>query len=193
VANNKGTDRALTWADEFITSLLSNTEKHQDVLRDLSDDAIRTTINKLDTTSEEFLAGLNVLTYNADLEVKKSFAKAEEQIGEEVFRTLTGMGLAITEADDETWERIFDIERELDKADNMTKDEVDRELDGLNADNEAWKRDIGETLGDWADTLDDALWGWLPELTNDAAIYLAGLPAQLLFGLFKEFFFEETE
>lgn len=189
--NEQGTERALTWADDFIYGLLGDAEKHQEVLRDLSDDAIRSTINKLDTTSEEFLTGLNVLTYKADLEVKKSFAEAEEQIGEQAFRTLTGLGMAITEADDETWERIFDIERDLDKADNMTKDEVDNELDRLNAENEGWKRSVEEWLTTADETLHDTLWGWIPELADEAALYLAALPARLLFSLAKEFFFEE--
>ncbi|GAI76166.1 unnamed protein product [marine sediment metagenome] len=181
----------LSFADQVIVTLLQDTEKYQEDLLAIPEEDIRSTINKLSTTTSEFLAGLNVLTYRAEAKTEDALKTGREEIDKLVSDAATRTSTTYKEVDDELWNRIFDIERGLTDVTNMTKDEVDKELDRLNAENEAWKRDLGETLGNWADTLHEALWAPLSELTNEAAIYLAGLPAQLLFSLAKDFFFEE--
>ncbi|MBA7574918.1 hypothetical protein ES708_16734 [subsurface metagenome] len=189
--NEQGTDRALTWADEFIKDLLADTEKHQDTLRDLSDEAIRSTINKLDTTSSEFLAGLNVLTYKADLEIKSAFAEAEEQIGEQAFSALTLMATGITETDDETWERIFDIDKKLD----TVKNEVEAE-DTVRDEYRAYlEQDVDHLITYWTDQATEAT---LDLLTPMMSLMIEGIvtmiPAAIsaLFSEFMDAFFEEA-
>ncbi|MBA7589746.1 hypothetical protein ES708_31835 [subsurface metagenome] len=51
----------LSWAESFVKDLLTEEEKYQDVIKDLSTDAIRDTVRKLDVTSEEFHTGADIL------------------------------------------------------------------------------------------------------------------------------------
>ncbi len=73
--------------------------------------------------------------------------------------------------------------------------EVDTDIDQLvneaRESNESTYQKVERWLNDFADDLHSTLWGWIPELTNNAAIYLASLPAMLLFESFKNFLFEE--
>lgn len=57
----EGTDKALTWTDEFIKDLLAEEEKYHDVLLDISSDVISDTMSKLKVSSEEFKAGADIL------------------------------------------------------------------------------------------------------------------------------------
>ncbi|GAI73333.1 unnamed protein product, partial [marine sediment metagenome] len=100
----------LSWAEKGIVTLLADAEKYQEVLIDLSDDAIRSTINKLDTTSSEFLAGLNVLTYRAEAKTEDALKTGREEIDKLVSDAAARTSTTYHEIDKELWNRIFGIE-----------------------------------------------------------------------------------
>ena len=191
MANEEGTDRALTWADEFIKSLLSDAEKQQDVLRDLSTDAIRDTMRKLDTTTEAFRAGADILGERAYGYLYQASDEALDHAYEELFPVITTLTPPPPGVDDEVDTSIFDTNTRMTDALLTGYQDIAEKLDEVRESNESAYQKVERWLGDFADDLHSTLWGWIPELTNDAAIYLASLPAMLLFESFKNFFFEE--
>lgn len=183
----------LSWADKAIANILADAEKYQDVLRDLSDDAIRSTINKLDTTSSEFLAGLNVLTYKAEAETEDALKTGREEIDELVSDAVTRTSTTYKEVDDELWDRIFGIERELDGVLNEADKEAtvqEEYRDYLEQDALSIIEGFTTTL---ADDLHNTLWGWMPDLGEASASFLFSIAGSAVFDKFMGSFFEESE
>lgn len=191
--NEQAGQVALSWADEFIKGLLAEEEKYQEVIKDLSTEAILATTKKLDVTSEEFRTGADILGERAFGALYRADDEATAGFDDETFITITETEVIYKEVDDGLGEKFFDIDRELDRIRREVEDASNRQLDELRESNEGILGIIGGWLSDATDTLHNTLWGWLPELTSDTVTYLFSLPAMILFESFKNFFFEETE
>ena len=183
----------LTWADEFIESLLAEEEKYQDVLRDLPTTAIFDTTSKLDHASEEYLTGLEILQNRATNYTSHALVVIDEEVNEDAWKVSTETDKANKEADAEADEIYFNIDREIARI----RLEIEADLDKAEGWIEEWNKStfqrVEEWLTDFEEDLHSLLWGWIPSLANDAAVYLASLPAMLLFESFKDFLFEDVE
>lgn len=182
---------ALTWVDEFIKSLLAEEEKYQDTLRDLSTDAIKATTSKLDSASEEYLTGLEILQNRATNSTSHALVVIDEEVNEDAWKVSTETDKANKEADAEADEQFFNIEREIARIRLEIEADIGKEAELIEEWNKTFVQSVEGWLTDFEVDLHNVLWGWIPGLANDAAIYLAALPAQVLFESFTGFFFEE--
>ena len=181
----------LTWADKFIRDLLTDEEKYQDVLRDLPTTAIFDTTSKLDHASEEYLTGLAILQNRATNYTSFILVEVDEKVNEDAWKVSTETDKANKEADAEADEQSFNIEREIARIRLEIEANVGKEAELIEEWNKTFLQSVEGWLTDFEVDLHNVLWGWIPGLANDAAIYLAALPARVLFESFTGFFFEE--
>lgn len=192
MATNQAGEVALTWADEFIKDLLTESEKYQDVLLDISSDAISDTMSKLAVTSEEFKAGADILGEQAFGSLYKASDEILDETYEELFPVITTLAPPPPGVDDEIDTSLFDTNtRTADILENAYAD-VGEKFEMIQKDNEGFWSGIQSWFGDRFSDLDN-LFAPLTDLISDGVTWLFALPAQILFESFKSFFFEETE
>ncbi|GAI86015.1 unnamed protein product [marine sediment metagenome] len=191
VIDGSSVKEELSWADSFIKDLLTESEKYQDVIKDLSTEGIAATVRQLDYASEEYRTGTEILQNRATSSTSHALVEVDEEVDKDTSKTSRDTRKANKEADEETDEEEFRAERSTSGVLIEIDETVNEALDRLNRQNEAWKSDVGNWLSDFTDDVHSMLWGWVPELTNEAAIYLAALPSRILFESFTNFFFEE--
>lgn len=185
------TKDTLSWADSFIKDLLTESEKYQDVIRDLSTDAIASTVRRLDYASEEYLAGAEILHNRATSSTSFALVEVDEEVNKDAAKTSKDTDRGNREAYDEADWRLWEAGRATSGVLIEVDLDIDRLIDEVRESNEGILDKIGDWLWNFSGDLHSTLWGWIPELTNEAAIYLASLPARLLFESFTSFFFEE--
>jgi hypothetical protein len=125
VATNSPGEVALSWADSFIKDLLTEEEKYQDVIKDLSTDAISATVSQLDRASEEYLSGLEILVSRATSSTSFVLVEVDEEVNEDAAEVSKDTDKANKEADEESDERRFDAER----ATSMVLIEINADID----------------------------------------------------------------
>ncbi|GAI29327.1 unnamed protein product, partial [marine sediment metagenome] len=182
---------ALTGTDNLIIELLEESEKYRDALLDIPSDIISDTMSKLAVSSEEFKAGADILGEQLYGQLYKASGEVLDATYEEMFPVITRLTPPPKGVDDEIDTSLFDTNTRMTDALLTGYQDIAEKLDEVRESNESVIDKVGRWLSDFADDLHSTLWGWIPELTNDAAIYLAALPARLLFESFKGFFFEE--
>ncbi len=187
----EGTDKALTWADEFIKDLLTEEEKYHDVLLDISSDAISDTMSKLKVYSDEFKAGADILAEQAYGRLGRAQGEALEETYEELFPVITTLAPPPPGVDDEIDTLIFDTERKAALVIEETNARINELMAGIEAKEAGFWRTLEQNLNIIFDSLWEPIWEWYPELEADVTYQLAALPAVLLFEAFKNFFFEE--
>ncbi len=191
MASNQAGEVALSWADSFIRDLLTEEERYQDVIKDLSNDAIASTVRQLDRASEEYLTGIEILQNRATYSTSLALIEVDEETNEDASTVSTETDRANKEADEEADEDAWRSERATSAVLIEINADIDRLVDEVRESNESTLSKVERWIATFSDDLHNMLWGWIPELTNNAAIYLAALPAQVLFEAFKDFFFEE--
>lgn len=187
------TKDTLSWADSYIRDLLTESEKYQDVIKDLSTEAIASTVRQLDYASEEYLTGAEILQNRATSSTSNALVVVDEEVDKDASETSRDTRKANNEADEETDEETWRAERATSGVLIQVNADIDRLVDEIRESNDSILGNIERWLSDFTDDVHSTLWGWIPELTNEAAIFLAALPARLLFESFINFFFEETE
>ncbi len=190
--NNQAGEVALSWVDSFIRDLLTDEEKYQDAIKDLSDDAIKATLANLDQTSDQYWTGLEILQNRATSSTSAALIVVDEDVNEDAADASGETDKANKEADAEADEKGFDAER----ATSMVLIEIDADIsrlvDEIRENNEGFWGDVQSWFGERFSDLDN-LFSPLTDLFADGIAWLFALPAQLLFESFKSFFFEETE
>jgi len=182
----------LSWADSFIKDLLTEEEKYQDVIKDLSTDAIAATTTQLDRTSEEYLTGLEILINRATSSTSFVLVEVDDDVDDDASKASGDTGRANNEAYDETDWRLWDAVRDLDAALLGVNADIDGAVEQIKRDNEGFLSEVASWFGERFSDLDNLL-SPLTDLVSDGIAWLFALPAQLLFESFKHFFFEETE
>jgi len=188
----EGTDQALTFADEVIKDILADSEKYQDVIKDLSTDAIRDTMRKLEVFSDEFRAGADILGERAYGYLYQASDEALDHAYEELFPIITTLAPPLTGVTDEIDTLIFDTNIRMNDILLQTNARIDELMAGIEVSNEGFWSGIQGWFGERFSDLDN-LFAPLTDLISDGVAWLFALPAELLFKFFKNFFFEETE
>ncbi|GAI92616.1 unnamed protein product, partial [marine sediment metagenome] len=168
---------ALSWADSFIRDLLTEEEKYQDVIKDLSTDAITATVRQLDRASEEYRTGYDILYNRAVSNTSFALVEVDEEVNEDASETSKDTGEANNEAYDETDWRLWDALNRLNQAQAEASKDVDEKIDRMKEDNEGFWGGIQGWLGEQFSFLDDAL-APLAELTSAGLAYLFSIPAE---------------
>jgi len=184
------TEETLTWADEFIKDLLSESEKYHDVLLGISSDAISDTISKLAFSSDEFRAGADILGEQAYGFLYQASGEALDHAYEELFPVITTLAPPPRGAGDWIDEETFNARlAELEARYNVdsTVEEMTNKFLGINE--EIWRAvdiDINKMQHD-LDMIQTDFPGFVAEQT---AGLLAGSFSFLLDRLIDTFFEE---
>lgn len=182
-----------SWIDQQILDLIAEAEGDQGSIYTDLNDILDLVEDSLDDASDESDAGSSDLDNTVIDHTSLVLIEVDEEVNEETLVVVVETNEAdeevVEETDDQTWKS----ERGTSMVLIEINADIDHLVDEVRETNESTLAQIGEWLSDFTDQVHSTLWGWIPELTNDAAIYLAALPARLLFEAFKDFFFEETE
>lgn len=189
--NEQAGEVALTWADERILARIVAQERQQDEIKSLASDELDRAAALEVAVWEEAWTGVSALANEARSRTSLVLVEAADDIDEAAFDAANEANKARGEVDDETDEGAWRLLRDATGIQDDLRRQVDRLIEGVRVGQEGTLDKVERWLSDFADDLHSTLWGWLPELTNDAAIYLASLPAMLLFESFKGFLFEE--
>lgn len=191
MANNQAGEVALSWADSFIIDLLSEEEKYQDVIKDLTESAVMGAIASVAESSEEIAYGYLEAYHTATGTLDRASTEVNEGIDTEIFpaiTTLTPPPKNVNDwIDEETFEtRLADLAARY----NATLD-IDEKLDRFLGINEELWRGVGLDINEMQhdiDTIQNDFPGFIAEQTAG----LLAIPFSFLFDRFMGAFFEEV-
>ena len=188
--NNQAGEVALSWADSFIKDLLTEYEKYQDVLKDLSTDAIAGTLGQLDTASEEYRAGAAILYNRATSSTSLVLVEVDEDVNEDAADASGETDKANKEADAEADEEGFDTERATSMVLIEIDNSVSNNLDEMREFNESWLGNVRR----WLKAENDKLFERFnldTDVITEGNITILSLAFSFFFDRFINTFFEE--
>lgn len=182
----------LSWADSFLKDLLTESEKYQDVIRGLPDDIIGGITSKLDTASEEYRTGIEILTNRAVDNTSLVLIEVDEETDEEASKASNETDKANKEADSETTEQVFITNRYTSHILIEVNADINKVIDEIREGNESILSSVSGWLTGGFDSLFDSLIP-LAEVIVAGIASLLTIPLEALFVKVRDFFFEEVK
>ncbi|MBA7575778.1 hypothetical protein ES708_17614 [subsurface metagenome] len=181
----------LSWADSFIIDLLSDEEKYQDEIRDLTSSAVMDAIATVAESSEQMALGFLESYHTATGLLDRAANEVNEEVDDEVSKTSRDTKKANNEADKETGEETWRAERATSGVLIQVNADITEELDRfLGINKELWRGvglDIDKMQQD-IDAIQEDFPGFIAEQTAGLMI----IPFTFLFDRFINTFFEEA-